>query len=389
MQLHLSVAVLASLPLLAACSALDSTPPTPIHDARTLAPLAGQADPSTSPPAPVPGAINVDHLIESTETHFEHLWMLSNSGENAEAYWSFAGDRLVMQHRNEAEGIGCDRIFVSQPDGSFTQVSNGRGATTCAYFMPGDDAVLFASTHSGHTDCPPRPDPSRGYVWAIYPEYDIYRYDLESGVLEPLIEGPGYDAEATVSPLGDRLVFTSTRSGDVELWTANIDGSDPFQVTDTLGYDGGAFFSHDGQRLVFRTTAFDPENLEEAQASYSALVAQYLVRPSAMEIMVIDTDGQNRRQVTDLGGANWAPYFYPDDQRIVFCTNHHAENRREPGAFDLFAIGADGTDLERITTYPGFDSFPMFSPDGKYLVFASNRGNANEGDTNVFIAAWR
>jgi TolB protein len=347
----------------------------------------------SGPKVPITGCVPADHLIQPGEKHFAHLWQLTDGGENAEAYWSFAGDRLVLQRRKPDEGIECDRIFVTQADGGTKQVSNGQGVTTCSFFMPGDEGVLFGSTHGHHEQCPPPPDRSQGYVWVLHPEYDIFVQDLAGGEPKVLVDGWGYDAEATISPLGDQIVFTSTRSGDVELWTCEIDGSNQRQVTDAPGYDGGAFHRHDGKRLIFRSTAFTPGAEEEELADYQRLLAEWLVRPSNMEIMVVDVDGENREQVTSLGKANFAPYFFPDDSRVVFATNHH-DDRRPALGFDLFAVDLDGENLEQITFYDEgrgkqFDSFPMFSPDGRYLVFSSNRGTGPSGDTNVFIAEWR
>jgi Tol biopolymer transport system component len=341
---------------------------------------------SRSSGPPLRGGVRADELIQQGERHFARLWKLTAGGENAEGYWSFAGDRLSLQRRNAAEGIECDRIYVSDRDtGDLIQVSNGRGVTTCAHFLPGDREVLFASTHASSDACPPPPDRSRGYVWALHPEYEIYVKDLDRGVVTRLTDSPGYDAEATVSPRGDRIVFTSTRSGDVELWTSNLAGGDLVQVTDSVGYDGGAFFSHDGKKLVFRATEFSAENREHEVAEYQALLAENYVRPSNMELYTIDPDGSNRRQLTHLGGANWAPYFTPDDRGVIFCTNHHADSPRE---FDLFLLDIESGALEQVTTYVGFDSFPMFSPDGHWLLFASNRGGDTPGETNLFLAEW-
>jgi TolB protein len=344
------------------------------------------ADVSEAPPCPIAGGQSANHLIREGEVHFKNLWRLSDGGENAEAYWNPAGDRLVYQRRGG--DIKCDRIFVTDTFGELqTQISDGRGATTCSYFMPDGQSVIFGSTGAVHENCPPKPDMSMGYTWAVYGEYDIYRHDLTSGTTKPLVTGPGYDAEATVSPRGDRVVFTSTRSGDIELWTCDLEGGDLKQVTDTIGYDGGAFFSHSGEWLVFRTTNFDDTKLEEDHAQYKRLLAENLIRPGSMEIMVIRPDGTGRQQVTDLGKANWAPYFFPNDERILFCTNHHSGGKTMN--FDLFAIDVNGENLERITYEESFDSFPMFSPDGRYLVFSSNRDSSTQGDTNLFIAEWQ
>lgn len=339
-------------------------------------------------PCPVPGGVLVDELIRDGEDHFAHLWRLTWDGENAEAYWSPNSDRLVFQRR--WEGVDCDRIFVTRPDGKIlNQISDGRGTTTCSYFLPDGEHVLYGSTGGVHEECPPKADQSHGYTWAIYPEFDVYIQELATGVSRPLITGPGYDTEATVSPQGDRIVFTSTRSGDIELWTCDLEGGDLKQVTDEVGYDGGAFFSHDGEWLVYRTTAFDEDNLTEEHQRYQKLLARDLIRPHSMEIMIVRPDGSERQQVTHLGKANWAPYFFPNDDRIIFCSNHHAQEGEGRMAFNLFAIDIDGQNLEQISFDDQFDSFAMFSPDGKYLAFSSNRAGAEKGDTNLFIAEWK
>ena len=341
---------------------------------------------ATPPIPPIPGAAPADHLIREGETHFVHLWQLTDGGQNAEAYWSFAGDRLCWQAREDSETERtCDAIFVTEANGGVRQISNGRGVTTCAYYLPGDGELLYASTHAEHATCPDRPGHERGYVWPLHPEFDIYVQDLETGAERVLVSGPGYDAEATVSPLGDRVVFTSTRSGDVELWTCDLEGGSLHQVTDTLGYDGGAFFSHDGRRLVFRATEFSSE---EEKADYKETLALDQVRPGKMELYVIDADGSNRRQVTRLGEANFAPYFHPSDEKILFSSNH-TWSGSGPINFDLYLVDVDGGGLERVTYEESFDSFPMFSHDSRYLAFASNRGNSKLGETNVFIAEWR
>ncbi len=337
------------------------------------------------------GAVRADHLIEPGETRFLELFQLTFGGENAEAYWSFAGDRLVLQRRSPEDGIDCDRIFVFDENG-LHQISSGDGVTTCSYFLPDDESVLYASTFAQMDGCPAPPDRSEGYVWNLHPEYEIYVQELATGRARNLAPSPGYDAEATVSPTGDLIVFTSTRSGDPELWTCNLEGGDLKRITNLPGYDGGAFFSHDGQRLIWRSTAFTPGAEQEEQRAFAALLARGLVRPSAMELVTSNVDGSNRQTLTALGGANWAPYFSPDDSHVLFSTNHHVEAQSRN--FDLFLVpsegGPHGTDqLERVTTYEGFDSFPMFHPSGEWLAFSSNRGGAKEGDTNLFVARWR
>lgn len=339
---------------------------------------------------PVRGAVRADELIRPGEKHFARLWRVTQGGENAEAYWNPSSDRLVLQRRRPEHGVECDRIYVTDlMTGDLVPISSGKGVTTCSFFMPRGERVIFASTRSEHESCPPPPDRSRGYLWALYPEYDLWVRDLRYGVLKRLTETWGYDAEATVSPRGDRIVFTSTRTGDPELWTCDLEGGDLVQVTNQPGYDGGAFFSHDGEKLVFRATAFTPGEEDAELEEFYALLADWLVAPSHMELVVVDADGSNRHQVTALGGANFAPVFFPDDKRLLFASNHHDLDARGRPNFDLFAVDLDGGNLERITFEEDFDSFPMFSPDGKYLAFSSNRGGTEEGETNVFIAEWK
>lgn len=377
------LALAASLLVVPACESAEKAP--------SAAPTAAARKP-VGPPCPLFGGEPADDLIHPGERHFEHLWMLTTDGENAEAYWSPNGDRLVFQRRSADLGIECDRIFVTVPGAPPVQVSNGRGVTTCSYFLPDGKSVLYASTHGAMDACPPPLDPAEfkklGYFWRVFPEYDIWIQDLAGGEPRRLTDTAGYDAEATVSPRGDRIVFTSVRSGDLELWTCDLDGGNLKQVTDSPGYDGGAFFSHDGKQLIFRSQAWTPGKEAEEQAFHHDLLLQGKVNPTHMELTLCDADGTNRRTLGPLGGASFAPYFFPGDQRIVFSTNHHDPHpsKRE---FDLFAMDLATGVLEQITTNPGFESFPMFTADGKYLVFASNRGQHKPGETNLFLARWK
>ncbi|MEY3399086.1 MAG: hypothetical protein RL220_1680 [Bacteroidota bacterium] len=327
-------------------------------------------------------------LHYASEVHLKDVRQLTYGGNNAEAYWSFGGKHLIFQSDNKRWGVGCDQIFIlgvdQQADSSRKQIiSTGRGRTTCSYFMPGDSTIVYASTHLSHNECPPVPERKPGrYVWPIYAEYDIFVADRKGQIVKQLTNEPGYDAEAVVSPKGDKIVFTSMRSGDLELWIMNIDGTGLRQVTNTPGYDGGASFSPDGKKLVWRASRPQGDEL----VKYQELLRENLVEPSALEIFTANVDGSDQRQVTSLGKANWAPVFDPSGKKILFSSNHHAARGFQ---FNIFSIGADGQGLEQITYDKTFDSFPMFSPDGRRLAFCSNRHNGRTYDTNVFVADWK
>jgi TolB protein len=325
-----------------------------------------------------------------SEKHLKNVRQLTFGGDNAEAYFSFDNSMIAFQSNNEAWGLECDQIFYTPLATSDMGeqrpqlISTGLGRTTCSYFMPGDSTILYASTHKGGEACPPQPErrDDGKYVWPVYSTFDIYVADLEGNMIKQLTSEPGYDAEATVSPNGDKIVFTSDRSGDMELYTMDIDGSNVHQVTHELGYDGGAFFSPDGKKLVFRSSR--PKTDEDVKV-YKDLLAQGLVMPTNMEIYVCNVDGSDLKKITSLGKANWAPFYHPSGEKIIFSSNHTSERGFQ---FNLFMIDEDGSGLEQITFDPIFDAFPMFSFDGKKLIFASNRNNGGTHDTNLFIADW-
>ncbi len=318
------------------------------------------------------------------EAHLADLRQLTFGGQNAEAYWSFDGSQLSFQSRRL--GDDCDRIFrmpADRGEAARLPVSSGKGATTCAHFLTGGESLLYASTHGGGDACPPRPDMSQGYVWALYDSYDIYRVKADGTGLTPLTRTPGYDAEGTVCAKDGSIVFTSVRDGDIDLYRMDADGKNVKRLTDTPGYDGGAFFNRDCTKIVWRASRPKPgQELDE----YRALLKKGLVHPSKLELWVANADGTDPVQVTRLDAASFAPFWFPDRDRIVFSSNVGDPKGRE---FDLWAVNADGTGLERITYAAGFDGFPMFSPDGKTLAFSSNRATApGAHDTNVFVARW-
>jgi Tol biopolymer transport system component/Zn-dependent protease with chaperone function len=328
-----------------------------------------------------PESRQTDPLRVPGERHLKNLRQLTFGGQNAEAYFSADGTELVFQSTRDT--MGCDQIFTMTSAGDNVRlVSTGAGVTTCAFFAPSGDRLIFSSTHLGASECPPKPAYDQGYVWPLYADYDVFSADPDGGNLRRLTDAPGYDAEAVYAPDGSSILFTSVRDGDLELYVMDPEGGNVRRLTHQIGYDGGAFFSPDGKRIVYR--AFHPQE-PEAVAEYQELLAQNMVRPSQMEIFVMDADGTNRHQVTRNGAANFCPYFHPDGQRIIFASNMDDPEGRN---FELYLVNVDGTGLERITYNDTFDGFPMFSRDGARLVFASNRNNQVPRETNIFIADW-
>jgi Tol biopolymer transport system component len=313
------------------------------------------------------------------EPHLTNVRQLTFGGENAEAYWNLQGSELILQATRDQ--LQCDQIFRMNADGSNARmVSTGKGRTTCS-FIQTDGSILYASTHGHDPGCLWKPDRSQGYVWAVYPEMDIWRADANGENPEVLFASAGYDAEATICARDGRILFTSSKDGDLELYVMDRDGKNLKRLTRTPGYDGGAFFSPDCSKIVWRASRPKGEELD----TYRALLERNLVKPSKLEVFVADADGENVKQVTNNGAANFAPYMHPDNRRILFVSNKHDPKGRN---FDIFLINVDGTGEEQITRNPTFDGFPMWSHDGKKLVFASNRNNKVRGETNVFVGNW-
>lgn len=317
------------------------------------------------------------------EVHLRNIRQLTFGGENAEAYFSLDGQKVIFQSTRDS--YKCDQIFTMNRDGSNVKlVSTGKGRTTCGYFTPDEKRIIYASTHLGSPDCPPPADRSEGYVWAIYRTFDIFSAKTDGTDLKRLTTTDGYDAEGTISPDGKKIVFTSARDGDLEIYDMNLDGTQQRRLTNELGYDGGAWHSQDSQWIVWRASR--PKTPEEV-TQYKNLFAKNLVMPVKLEIMVMRADGSDKRQITSNGAANFAPYFHPNGRQIIFASNVNNPNPRSPN-FDLYLVNRDGTGLQQITFDEGFDGFPMFTNDGRHLIWASNRHGRTEGETNVFIADW-
>lgn len=332
-----------------------------------------------------------DSLHYAAETHLKNVRQLTFGGDNAEAYFSYDGKYLIFQKTNPREGIPCDQIYIGQipqkPGDTFTPklVSTGKGRTTCGYFMKDGKHVVYASTHLGGTECPPVPDRSKygnRYIWPLYASMDIFMADTNGNIVKQLTSTPGYDAEATISPDGKKMLFTSVRDGDLELYIMDLRSGKTQRITHELGYDGGAWFSPDGKKLIWRASR--PQTPEEVK-EYKELLAEGLVAPTRMEVYTANLDGSGIKKETALGQANWAPNFMPDSRRIIFASNHEYK-RGFP--FNMYILNTDGS-MEKISRDKGFDAFPMFSPDGKRIVFCSNRNNGGTRDTNIFIADWQ
>jgi Tol biopolymer transport system component/Zn-dependent M28 family amino/carboxypeptidase len=344
--------------------------------------LAGCASGGAVPVDPMVPAGGISYPDDSREPHLTNLRRLTNAGQNAEAYFSADGQRLIFQ--STLPGVTeCDQQFTMTLDGqNLERVSTGTGRTTCGYFYDGGSRIVYSSTHHGAEACPAPPDYSMGYVWALY-DYDIYTATDEGGDVTRIFGSPAYDAEATLSPDGESIVFTSARDGDLEIYTMRTDGSEVRRLTDEVGYDGGPFYSPDGTKIVYR--AHHPED-PAAVEDYRRLLADGLIRPSQLDVWVMDADGSDKVRITDNGAANFGPFFHPSGERIVFASNMHDPTGRD---FDLYLINVDGSGLERVTVHPDFDGFPMWSPaDPSTFVFASNRGGNVEGETNVYLADW-
>jgi len=308
--------------------------------AASLIACKGESPTNTSNTKSVTNAVSTDTLLHEGEVNFKNMKQLTFGGDNAEAYFSYDNQQLVFQASNEKWGADCDQIFVMPTTGYQGEkpklLSTGKGRTTCSFFMPDGKHIVYASTHLGSEACPEVPRSVNGkYVWPIYSDFDIFVADLEGNITKQLTTEPGYDAEPTIAP--------------------------------------------DGSKMVLR-----PQT-KEAQKSYQDLLAKDVVQPTNMELYICNVDGSNLRQITDLGGANWAPYFHPSGEKIIFSSNHHVKSGRQ---FNLFMIDRDGKNLKQISFDKSFDAFPMFSPDGKKIVFSSNRNNGGTRDTNVFIADW-
>ena len=321
-------------------------------------------------------------LAFAGDSHLSNIRQLTHGGQNAEAYWAPDGKRLIFQSTRPPNE--CDQMYIMNADGSDQHmVSTGKGRTTCGYFLADNQHIIYASTHAAADACPPPPDRTHGYVWGVFAGYDIYLATDDGKILKQLTDTPGYDAEGSINWKTGTIVYTSLASGDLDLWTMRTDGSGKRQITRKPGYDGGAVFSRDGKKLVWRANyPKTPEDMER----YKSLLAANLTAPMKMEIVVADADGSHAQTLTDFWCASFAPTFTPDGKKILFASNKHACDTRR---FELYLMNVDGSGLEQVTDFGGFTSFPEFSPDGKKIVFASDKDAKKRYEFNIFTADWK
>lgn len=288
---------------------------------------------------------------------------LFNAGE---AYFSPDMKTIIFQ----ATPIGASAYQIYTMDlasRKIKMVSTGKGACTCGFFRPDGKKIIFASSHLRPADKPAKDkDDSQGYQWFFDEYMDIFEADVDGSNLRRLTNAPGYDAEGAYSPDGRRIVFTSKRDGDLEIYVMNADGSSPRRITHSKGYDGGPFFSPDGLSILYRGDHRNDGKMN-------------------LQLRIVGTDGTSDRAITDNPIFNWAPFWHPSGKSFVFTqVDHEAWSRGKRPNYDLFMMTVTGKQQTRITFDSAFDGLPVFSPDGKKLMWTSKRGGLDE--PQIFIA---
>jgi Tol biopolymer transport system component len=308
---------------------------------------------------------------------------------SGEGYFSPDGKALIFQSEREPENPFYQIYLLDLESGDSHRVSPGIGKTTCAFFRPGADEVLFASTHLD-PEAKARQQAEldfrasgkqRRYSWDYDEHMDIFTARRDGSGLKRLTSTRGYDAEGDYSPDGKLIVFCSLREAyptnklsaeDLkrletdpswfgEIYVMNADGSNPRRLTHSPGYDGGPFFSPDGQRILWRR--FDEKGVNA-------------------DVFTMKLDGSDVNRLTDFGAMSWAPYYHPGGEYLIFTAN-----KLGFANFELFIVDSTGTkEPVRVTFTDGFDGLPVFSPDGKKLCWTS--GRTSDGKSQLFMADW-
>lgn len=326
----------------------------------------------------------------SERSFLSRVRRLTVEGKRAgEGYWSPDGKKLVFQSERDPANPFYQIYVLDFATGETKRISPGMGKTTCAFFRPGSDEIMFASTHLDPKSLQYQKDEldfrasgkERRYAWDYDPEMDIFAYSEKTGAMTRLTTAKGYDAEGGYSPDGQWIVFSSMRdaynrtlteveqkqlaldaSYFAEVYIMKADGSGQQRLTDWPGYDGGTFFTRDG-RIVWRH--FDENGL-------------------IANVWTMKADGTDKKQITDFGAMSWAPYEHPSGEYFVFASNKLGfEN------FEVFMVDKDGVkEPVRITYSDGFDGLPVPSPDGTQMAFTSSRAGGTGAAGQIYLAQW-